>query len=96
METKKINCNLSLKITIKRTKEYLEQLPLVYVFKKDSVHVGWTTSTDVTLKYVLKLRDEIEYIEISILKQKKGTQIFIQGEKNLSLEYFRMELEKIL
>ena len=96
METKKLYSNFSLKITKERIKNFLQELPRVYVFRTKSVKSEWITLTEVTLEYILKWRREIEYIEISLSTKESGTIIILQGEKNLSLEYFKMELEKIL
>jgi len=93
MTQKEIQSDFVKETTVLKIKCFLEGLSNVYVF--DKVDFIWKREKKVSVKYTLKKRTEEDLIKIFISKGEK-TKILIQGEKWNSVEYFWLELNKIL
>lgn len=94
METKKIDSVLEIEMAIEKISLFLENLKNIYVF--DYVNIICLTPLDITIEYLLKGKEKVDSIDIWILEKEKCRVILIQGEKKFSVEYFFLELEKIL
>ncbi len=93
MENIEINSKFSSKTVIKMVRLFLESLFDEFVF--ENLNLEWETPFIVSVRYNLKNREEEDLVKISILEKEK-TVINVQGEKNLTVEYFFMELKNIL
>lgn len=94
MKKRELYSNLPKEVAIEKIKIFLIKLSKMYVFKK--IKFKWKKSSSVSISFVLKGRKEKDSAKISIDEKGENTKISIDGEKIFTLEYFLMELNKIL